>query len=144
MKRIKIKKKMVVGGGSIRREIKMLQEQFITLMMKDVEKKLKEMWQKSFERVDKLGKYLAWQIKKRREKKRINKTKAGEKERVDQEGIKNKFFNYFEKLYQEQPIKVKYIEKYFEKIKLREYWSLLKYIWTMRLKEKKFQEPLIW
>lgn len=47
---------------------------------------------------------------------------------MDQEGIKNKFFNYFEKLYQEQPIKVKYIEKYFEKIKLREYWSLLKYI----------------
>lgn len=70
----------------------MFQEQLRALMMEDVDRKLKEIKQQSFKGVNNPGKFLGWQIKKRREKRWINKIKVGGKEILDQEGIKIIYF----------------------------------------------------
>lgn len=61
--------------------------------------------EKSFEGINKVGKYLAWQLKKKREYKTINLIKDGGKEFTDQGGIQRSFSKFYAKLFQKEPIK---------------------------------------
>lgn len=55
--------------------------------------------QKSFEGTNKPGKYLAYQLKKKRESRIISKISEGGKEIVDKNRIKNTFLKFYSKLY---------------------------------------------
>lgn len=123
LKEIKLNKNP--GRESIRKEIKVLKEQLTALLMESIERKLKE---KAFEGADKPGKYLACKIKKSREKRWINKLKIGEKVIVDQEGIKNSFANYFEKLYQKNQIKLDNIKNILIRLNYHKYLTQLGHI----------------
>uniref|UniRef100_A0A670KGT6 Reverse transcriptase domain-containing protein n=1 Tax=Podarcis muralis TaxID=64176 RepID=A0A670KGT6_PODMU len=79
--------------------IKILQAQFATIINREVEWNIKKLRQKNFKFANKSGKWLAWQIKKRKERSTINKIKVGEEERTDPKEIRREFYNYYRRLY---------------------------------------------
>lgn len=76
--------------------------------------------QKQFEGANKPGKFLAHQLKKRREKILINKLIAEGKEITEAGEIKKAFKIFYSKLYQEKKIEDEEVEKYLDKIENQE------------------------
>lgn len=74
-------------------EIKHLQEQVNSFLNIKVEWNLKKLLQKSFERANKPGKYLACQLEKRKEKQTISKIIKEDKVIMDQQEIKGAFLS---------------------------------------------------
>lgn len=68
-------------------ELKVMQEQLKGQICKEIEWKNKMLRQKEFEGANKPGKFLAWQIKQRRERNLIQKIKVNGREILDQKGI---------------------------------------------------------
>lgn len=62
-----------------------------------------------------IKKYLAWQLKKKRENKMVNKIVEDEREMMDQQGIKRVFLKFNVKLFKKQEIDIKNIQKYSER-----------------------------
>lgn len=58
--------KKETGGKSILRQIKVLQEQTENFADEEICRNFKSLQQKSFEGTNKVGKYLVWQLKKKR------------------------------------------------------------------------------
>lgn len=75
------------------------------------------MWlrQKEFEGANNSGRFLAWQLKKRREKKIITRININNKIATDQKGIKKAFLKYYTKFLKTRKIKkrrLSYISKH--------------------------------
>lgn len=68
-------------------ELKLLQEQLNGYINEQIERRVRALRQKKFEGVNKLEWFLAWQLKKRREKNIIIKIKEKGREISDQKGI---------------------------------------------------------
>uniref|UniRef100_A0A670HN63 Reverse transcriptase domain-containing protein n=1 Tax=Podarcis muralis TaxID=64176 RepID=A0A670HN63_PODMU len=83
----------------VKERIKILQAQFATIINREVEWNIKRLRQKKFEFSNKSGKWLAWQIKKRKEQGAINKIIVGREEITDPKGIRREFLNYYRSLY---------------------------------------------
>lgn len=97
--------------------MRFLQEQLATVANKEVERNIKKLKQIRFEWADKLGKYLAWQLKKKRGQRVTSVIKErGEGQITDQESIRENFKNYYQKLYQEQVIELGEVKRYLERI----------------------------
>uniref|UniRef100_A0A670IED3 Reverse transcriptase domain-containing protein n=1 Tax=Podarcis muralis TaxID=64176 RepID=A0A670IED3_PODMU len=83
----------------IKENIKILQAQFATIINREVEWNIKKLRQKNFEFSNKSGKWLAWQIKKRKEQGTINKITAEGEEITDPRRIRKEFLDYYRSLY---------------------------------------------
>uniref|UniRef100_A0A670K332 Reverse transcriptase domain-containing protein n=1 Tax=Podarcis muralis TaxID=64176 RepID=A0A670K332_PODMU len=83
----------------ILQEIKSLQTQFAMLINKEVEWNIKRLRQKNFEFANKSGKWLAWQVKRRKEQKTINKIQLNGEEVTDPKRIRKGFVDFYEQLY---------------------------------------------
>lgn len=70
-----------------------MQEQLESFLNKEICWNLKRLQKKLFKGANKLGRYLAWQSKKRRQTKIINKIADDGKETVDHNRIKRAFKN---------------------------------------------------
>lgn len=81
-------------------ELKMLQEQLHCVLNKEIEYKIKFLKMKEFIGANKPGRFLAWQLKKRKEKKIINEIKFQNKITSDQKLIKKAFRDFYIKLFE--------------------------------------------
>lgn len=71
---------------------------------KEIERRNKLLRQKKFEGANKPGRFLAWQIKQRKEKNSIQKIKVKGKEVLDQKGIKKVFNDFYTKLFEAKEV----------------------------------------
>ena len=76
------------------------------LTVKEIERKLQYVKQRNFEQANKPGKWLAFRLRKEREKKMIIKIKEDNTEIIENKKIKEVFYNFFSNLYQKQEISV--------------------------------------
>lgn len=74
--------------------------------------------QKLFEGANKPGKYLAYQRKKKRERREISKILADGKEIVDKVGIKNAFLEFYSNLHKKNNIDPENLQKYISENKI--------------------------
>lgn len=79
---------------------------------------LKKLQQRTFEGANKPGKHLAYQLKKKKERKLIIKLTEGQKEVMDEQGIENMFWKY-SNLYKKESIDSEKMEEYMQKTQLR-------------------------
>lgn len=77
---------------------------------------LKKLQRRSCEETNKLGKYLAYQLK----KSMISKITAEGKVIINTKEIRKAFKIFYSKLYQERPIDSKELEEYLQKVEYRE------------------------
>uniref|UniRef100_A0A670KCX7 Reverse transcriptase domain-containing protein n=1 Tax=Podarcis muralis TaxID=64176 RepID=A0A670KCX7_PODMU len=83
----------------IMQEIKSLQSQFAMIINKEVEWNIKRLRQKNFEFANKSGKWLAWQVRRRKEQNTINKILINGEETTDSKEIRKGFTDFYEQLY---------------------------------------------
>lgn len=83
-------------------ELKILQKQLHCLLNKEIENKIRMLRQKEFEGANKAGRFLAWQLKKRREKKITMKIIVRNQTITVQKGIKKAFWEYYTKLFERE------------------------------------------
>uniref|UniRef100_A0A670IBL2 Reverse transcriptase domain-containing protein n=1 Tax=Podarcis muralis TaxID=64176 RepID=A0A670IBL2_PODMU len=104
----------------IKQEIKTLQTQFAMIINKEVEWNIKRLRQKNFEFANKAGKWLAWQLKKRKEQSTINKIKINGKETADPKEIRKGFLDFYMQLYKnKERNNKKKIERYLKEKMVR-------------------------
>uniref|UniRef100_A0A670IWQ4 Reverse transcriptase domain-containing protein n=1 Tax=Podarcis muralis TaxID=64176 RepID=A0A670IWQ4_PODMU len=96
----------------IKENIKILQAQFATIINREVEWNIKKLRQKNFEFSNKSGKWLAWQIKKRKEQGTINRIIIEGEEVTDPKGIRKEFLNYYRSLYKNKERNNSRIERF--------------------------------
>uniref|UniRef100_A0A670ICM2 Reverse transcriptase domain-containing protein n=1 Tax=Podarcis muralis TaxID=64176 RepID=A0A670ICM2_PODMU len=87
------------NNEKIRQEIKILQTQFAMTTNKEVEWNIKRLRQKNFEFANKPGKWLAWQVKKRKEQNTISKIEFNGEETTEPKAIRRAFVDYYKQLY---------------------------------------------
>uniref|UniRef100_A0A670HP09 Reverse transcriptase domain-containing protein n=1 Tax=Podarcis muralis TaxID=64176 RepID=A0A670HP09_PODMU len=87
----------------ILREIKFHQAQYAKLINQEVEWKIKQMKQRSFESANKCGKLLAWQLKKRQKLNTVTNLEIDGRDIQKPEEIRKCFQRYFKKLYTQGP-----------------------------------------
>uniref|UniRef100_A0A670I8A5 Reverse transcriptase domain-containing protein n=1 Tax=Podarcis muralis TaxID=64176 RepID=A0A670I8A5_PODMU len=97
--------------------IKMLQTQFSMLTSQEIEWKIKLMKQRYFESANKIGKFLAWQLRKRQKQNTINKIKVEEDLIVDPTRIRKKFLEFYEELYKKGEEDTTQIDRYLKRHK---------------------------
>uniref|UniRef100_A0A670J5I8 Reverse transcriptase domain-containing protein n=1 Tax=Podarcis muralis TaxID=64176 RepID=A0A670J5I8_PODMU len=99
-------------SNEILREIKFHQAQYSKLINQEVEWKIKQMRQRSFESANKCGKLLAWQLKKRQKLNYVTNLEV-EGENIQKPGeIRKCFQKYFKKLYTQGPEEVSEMERF--------------------------------
>uniref|UniRef100_A0A670HXY3 Reverse transcriptase domain-containing protein n=1 Tax=Podarcis muralis TaxID=64176 RepID=A0A670HXY3_PODMU len=120
-KKDKILEKIRVGEKKLRlnpksketlREIKFHQSQYMKLINQEVEWKIKQMKQRSFESANKCGKLLAWQLKKRQKLNYVTNLEVEGKNIQKPGEIRKCFQKYFKKLYTQGPEEVTEIEQF--------------------------------
>uniref|UniRef100_A0A670II53 Reverse transcriptase domain-containing protein n=1 Tax=Podarcis muralis TaxID=64176 RepID=A0A670II53_PODMU len=82
------------------RASKVLQSQYSAILNQELEWKIKFAKQRYFESANKMGKLLAWQLRKRKKQNMINKIILDDNIIEDPEEIENRFTQFFEKLYE--------------------------------------------
>uniref|UniRef100_A0A670I0E5 Reverse transcriptase domain-containing protein n=1 Tax=Podarcis muralis TaxID=64176 RepID=A0A670I0E5_PODMU len=96
----------------ILREIKFHQSQYTKLINQEVEWKIKQMKQRSFESANKCGKLLAWQLKKRQKLNYVTNLEVEGKSIQKPGEIRKCFQKYFKKLYTQEPEEANEIEQF--------------------------------
>uniref|UniRef100_A0A670KLE6 Reverse transcriptase domain-containing protein n=1 Tax=Podarcis muralis TaxID=64176 RepID=A0A670KLE6_PODMU len=96
----------------ILREIKFHQAQYLKLINQEVEWKIKQMRQRSFESANKCGKLLAWQLKKRQKLNYVTNLEVEGKNIQKPGEIRKCFQKYFKKLYTQGPEEVFEMERF--------------------------------
>uniref|UniRef100_A0A670JD11 Reverse transcriptase domain-containing protein n=1 Tax=Podarcis muralis TaxID=64176 RepID=A0A670JD11_PODMU len=91
------------NSKEILREIKFHQAQYSKLINQEVEWKIKQMKQRSFESANKCGKLLAWQLKKRQKMNTVTNLEVEGRNIQKPEEIRKCFQRYFKKLYTQGP-----------------------------------------
>uniref|UniRef100_A0A670JZL5 Reverse transcriptase domain-containing protein n=1 Tax=Podarcis muralis TaxID=64176 RepID=A0A670JZL5_PODMU len=81
---------------------KLLQTQYSAMLNQEIEWGIKTMKYKYFESANKTGKLLAWQLRKRKKQRIINKIKSEDQITEDPNEIKEKFLHYYEALYKKR------------------------------------------
>lgn len=84
---------------SLKQNLKILQAKFATIINQEIEWKIKRMNQKNFESANKIGKYLAWQLRERKKLSTISKIKEGDMIMEEPKEIKRIFQRYYKDLY---------------------------------------------
>lgn len=107
------------GKKKVEKQIRLLQEQIRTLESQEVLWTLKKLQQKLFDGSNKVGKYLMYQLKKKKEKRIIRKIMVEEKEINEDQKIKAAFLKFYSNLYKEKEINQKKLEKYLQKIECK-------------------------
>uniref|UniRef100_A0A670HV05 Reverse transcriptase domain-containing protein n=1 Tax=Podarcis muralis TaxID=64176 RepID=A0A670HV05_PODMU len=96
----------------ILREIKLYQTQYMELMNQEIEWKIKQMRQKTFESADKCGKLLAWQMRKRQKLNTVTNLEVEGKSIYKPNEIRDCFQSYFKQLYSQGPQKEMDIDQF--------------------------------
>uniref|UniRef100_A0A670I1C2 Reverse transcriptase domain-containing protein n=1 Tax=Podarcis muralis TaxID=64176 RepID=A0A670I1C2_PODMU len=96
----------------ILREIKFHQSQYMKLINQEVEWKIKQMKQRSFELANKCGKLLAWQLKKRQKLNYVTNLEVEGKNIQKPGEIRKCFQKYFKKLYTQGPEEVSEMDQF--------------------------------
>uniref|UniRef100_A0A670JC67 Reverse transcriptase domain-containing protein n=2 Tax=Podarcis muralis TaxID=64176 RepID=A0A670JC67_PODMU len=94
------------------REIKFHQAQYSKLINQEIEWKIKQMKQRSFESANKCGKLLAWQLKKRQKLNTVTNLEIEGKMVQKPEEIRKCFHRYFKELYAQGPQKESEIDQF--------------------------------
>lgn len=100
------------GKKTLEKQRKLLRQQISNLEKQEMIWALRRTQQKLFEGANKLGIYLAYQFKKKGERRIISKITADGKEIVDNIGIKNAFLKFYSNLYRENTINHPKLQKY--------------------------------
>lgn len=87
------------NNSKIKQEIKTLQSQFAMIINKEVEWNIKKLRQRNFEFANKSGKWLAWQIKKRKEQNTINRIIVNGEEIDNPKEIRKGFLDFYRQPY---------------------------------------------
>uniref|UniRef100_A0A670HTD8 Reverse transcriptase domain-containing protein n=1 Tax=Podarcis muralis TaxID=64176 RepID=A0A670HTD8_PODMU len=85
---------------TISQAVKVLQSQYSVILNQEIEQKIKFTRQKYFESANKMGKLLAWQLRKRKKQNTINKLIVDERVIEEPSEIERRFVAFFEKLYE--------------------------------------------
>lgn len=80
---------------------------------------LKKLQKKTFEGANKPGRYLAQQLKKKKEKRLINRVTDDQKEITEEKEIKARFLKYYSNLYKEEQTDSEKLEEYMQKSQMR-------------------------
>uniref|UniRef100_A0A670KI73 Reverse transcriptase domain-containing protein n=1 Tax=Podarcis muralis TaxID=64176 RepID=A0A670KI73_PODMU len=96
----------------ILREIKLYQVQYMKMMNQEIEWKIKQMRQKTFESANKCGKLLAWQMKKRQKLNTITNLEVEGRNIQNPAEIQKCFQRYFKQLYTQGPQKEVDIDRF--------------------------------
>uniref|UniRef100_A0A670JUF4 Reverse transcriptase domain-containing protein n=1 Tax=Podarcis muralis TaxID=64176 RepID=A0A670JUF4_PODMU len=123
----------------ILREIKLYQTQYMELMNQEIEWKIKQMRQKTFESADKCGKLLAWQIKKRQKLNTVTNLEVDGKNIYNPTEIRNCFQRYFRQLYSQGPQKDMDIEQFLGKNGLKKISQESKRILNQEITEQEIE-----
>lgn len=86
--------------------------------MLEIEWNLKILKHSNFEFANKLDKFLAWQLKKRRSEKLINRFRIGERVKDDPKMIIQNFVKYYKELYKKELENPEEIEQYLNQHKI--------------------------
>lgn len=100
-------------------ELKLLQEQMHCILNREIENKIKCLKMKEFIGANKPGKFLAWQLRKRKEKRMINEIKFHSKLTSDQGQIKKAFREFYVKLFEKKYENLGKIKTYLQKVKIK-------------------------
>lgn len=103
--KVKTEFKKKPGKKKLEKQLKILKQQKNSFDNQEIVWKLKILQQKQFEGANKPEKFLAYQLKKRRENRLINKISAKGKEIMEAGEIKKAFKFFYSKLYQEKLVK---------------------------------------
>lgn len=98
----KYERKLVINPTDVDaiRASRVLQSQYSAILNQEIEWKIKFTKQRYFESANKMGKLLAWQLRKRKKQNVINKIIMEDNIIEDPEEIENRFIQFFEKLYE--------------------------------------------
>uniref|UniRef100_A0A670K665 Reverse transcriptase domain-containing protein n=1 Tax=Podarcis muralis TaxID=64176 RepID=A0A670K665_PODMU len=121
------------------REIKSYQAQYSKLVNQDIEWKIKQMRQKTFESANKCGKLLAWQLKKRQKLNTVTNLEVNGRNIQNPKEIKDCFQRYFKQLYAQGPQNEAKIEKFLEINGLQEISQENKLILNERISEQEVE-----
>uniref|UniRef100_A0A670K2B4 Reverse transcriptase domain-containing protein n=1 Tax=Podarcis muralis TaxID=64176 RepID=A0A670K2B4_PODMU len=105
---------------SIKQNLKLLQAKFSTIINQEIEWKIKWMNQRNFESANKIGKYLAWQLRERKKQNTISKIREGERIVEEPKEIKRIFQKYYKDLYNRGKETEKEIDQYLQKHHLKQ------------------------
>uniref|UniRef100_A0A670JFQ6 Reverse transcriptase domain-containing protein n=1 Tax=Podarcis muralis TaxID=64176 RepID=A0A670JFQ6_PODMU len=123
----------------ILKEIKLYQTQYMELTNQEIEWKIKQMRQKTFESADKCGKLLAWQIKKRQKLNTVTHLEVEGRNIYKPTEIRDCFQRYFSQLYKQGPQSDAEIESFLEKNGLRKISKESKEILNQRITEQEIE-----
>lgn len=107
------------GKKKLEKRIRLLQEQINTFENQEMLWAIKKLQQKYFDGANKSGKFLAQQLKVRKERKLINRINEDKKEINDEKGIWMAFLKFYSNLYKEKKLEVEKIEDYFKKVEMK-------------------------
>uniref|UniRef100_A0A670KIE8 Reverse transcriptase domain-containing protein n=1 Tax=Podarcis muralis TaxID=64176 RepID=A0A670KIE8_PODMU len=108
------------NNEKIKQEIKTLQTQYAMIINKEVEWNIKRLRQKNFEFANKSGKWLAWQVKRRKEQNTINKIEINGEEITEPKEIRKGFVDFYKQLYRnKERNNKKKIERYLKEKMVR-------------------------
>lgn len=123
-------------------ELKILQEQLHCLLNKDIENKIRILRQKEFEDANKSGRFLAWQLKKRREKKIIMKITVRNQTITEQKGIKKAFWEYYTNLFEKEGNNEEQIKLFLWKAKLQKVPGKIKELLNEEISTEEIYEAI--
>uniref|UniRef100_A0A670IGH0 Reverse transcriptase domain-containing protein n=2 Tax=Podarcis muralis TaxID=64176 RepID=A0A670IGH0_PODMU len=137
-KKLRVKPK----SQEILREIKLYQIQYMELMNQEIEWKIKQMKQKTFESANKCGKLLAWQLKKRQKLNTVTSLEVDGKNISKPNEIRNCFLSYFKKLYTQGPQNEEDIDKFLDKYGLQKISHQSKIDLNQRITEQEIEDAI--
>uniref|UniRef100_A0A670HYM7 Reverse transcriptase domain-containing protein n=1 Tax=Podarcis muralis TaxID=64176 RepID=A0A670HYM7_PODMU len=123
----------------ILREIKYYQTQYMEVTNQEIEWKIKQMRQKTFESADKCGKLLSWQLKKRQKLNTVTSLEIDGKLINKPNEISNCFQSFFKKLYAQGPINEQEIEEFVKKYGLSKISEQNKRILNEKITEQEIE-----
>nr|GEZ82414.1 hypothetical protein [Tanacetum cinerariifolium] len=130
------------GDKKVLQQIKILQSQLSLMITREIEIKMKYAKQKHFEHANKPGKFLAYKLRKEREKRIISKLQETEKTYTEQEDIQKLIVNYYTNLYKRQKVESTRIKEYLAKQNLPKVLEEYKLILNERIMPREVAEAI--
>uniref|UniRef100_A0A670ILE0 Reverse transcriptase domain-containing protein n=1 Tax=Podarcis muralis TaxID=64176 RepID=A0A670ILE0_PODMU len=126
----------------ILREIKYYQTQYMELTNQEIEWKIKQMRQRTFESADKRGKLLAWQLKKRQKLNTVTCLEIEGKNIHKPNEISNCFQSFFRKLYTQGPVNEQEIDEFLKNHGLPKISEQSKLTLNEKITEQEIEEAI--
>uniref|UniRef100_A0A670K308 Reverse transcriptase domain-containing protein n=1 Tax=Podarcis muralis TaxID=64176 RepID=A0A670K308_PODMU len=134
-KKLRLKPK----SQEILREIKLYQVQYMKMINQDIEWKVKQMRQNTFESANKCGKLLAWQLKKRQKLNTVTNLEVDGKNVQKPQEIRSCFQRYFKQLYTQGPQNESKIDQFLKSNGLQKFPQENKVLLNSKISEQEVE-----